>query len=286
MSEIFHTVIGLPRSGKTTFLAALWHLITAGEVSTKLIVKKLVGNTTHLDTISERWRRCEEITRTSIADETAVTMFVHEPLSNREYTLKFPDLSGESFNQQVRTRECTESYVEGLNSGGGLVLFVTANRPSDGLAIVEMPGQPPGADGANGPPPQQPPAAIQPWKSDSTPEQVRLVELLQFLQRKPFARRQRKVALIISAWDTVLEPKPSPPQWIFREMPLLHQFMTTNPNSFLVRVYGVSAQGGDVKGAQRDALLRQTPSERILCLDPETRPVDLTEPIQWLTQGL
>ena len=58
MSEVFHSVVGLPHSGKTTFLAAIWHLINAGEMSTKLIVKELRGNTAYLNEIADRWRQC------------------------------------------------------------------------------------------------------------------------------------------------------------------------------------------------------------------------------------
>ena len=32
----YHSIVGLPGSGKTTYLAAVWHVIDAGEVSTKL----------------------------------------------------------------------------------------------------------------------------------------------------------------------------------------------------------------------------------------------------------
>src|SRR5437879_4920802 len=80
-----------------------------------------------------------------------------------------------------------------------------------------------------------------------------------------FVRRQRRLVVVVSAWDVVLERRPSPEQWLERERPFLHQFLTNNPESFAYRVYGVSAQGGDVTGDQRSELVRQTPSERIQC---------------------
>jgi hypothetical protein len=88
----------------------------------------------------------------------------------------------------------------------------------------------------------------------------------------------------VSAWDVVLEPKPSPEQWLARERPFLYQFLTNNPKSFAFHVYGVSAQGGDVTSGQRMALLRQAPSQRIECVGPNTNPHDLTAPLVWLNE--
>jgi hypothetical protein len=123
------------------------------------------------------------------------------------------------------------------------------------------------------------------WSPELVPEQVRLVDLLQFLQQPPFARRLRRVAVSVSAWDVIPEPKPSPHAWLARELPLLHQFLECNPDSFEFRVYGISAQGGDVTGEKRSELARRTPSERIQCVGPDADPHDLTAPLLWLSGG-
>src|ERR1700761_1052789 len=100
MNGQYHSILGLPRSGKTTFLAALWHLIDAGEVATKLVLDKLVGDHAYLNAIAEAWRRCEEVPRTSMAAETKVTIHVHAQAIGQKMALEFPDLSGESFEIQ------------------------------------------------------------------------------------------------------------------------------------------------------------------------------------------
>lgn len=274
-----HAIIGLPRSGKTTFLAALWHLIDAGEVSTRLVLDKLVGDHRHLNAIVEAWRRCEEIQRTSMATEVSVQIHVHEPASGRRAVLGFPDLSGESFERQVTARSCRPGYVEDFEADGGILLFVKADRGHDGLTIVDLAPALSGVDdtGRVG--------TSRDWSPDLAPEQVQLVELLQFLQRPPFRRARRRLLVVVSAWDVVSVPRPSPTDWLARELPLLHQFLVANPRSFEFRVYGVSAQGGDVTGERRMTLLRQTPSERIQCEGPEVEPHDLTGPIVWLMAG-
>ncbi len=275
MSDSYHSIIGLPKSGKTTFLAALWHLIDAGEVSTKLVLDELVGDHQHLNAIVEAWRRCEEVPRTSMAGETHVAIHVHEPANGRKSVLSFPDLSGESFEQQLTARKCHGAYVEACDRDGGLLLFLTADRSTDGITITEL------APALAGAEEEIEPHEIREWVPQMMPQQVRLVELLQFLQQRPFLRRQRKVGVIVSAWDVIGDPKPTPIAWLQRELPLLHQFLISNPASFDHRVYGVSAQGGDVK-TEKNSLLRITPSERIRCVGHDGESHDITEPISWL----
>jgi hypothetical protein len=273
----YHSILGLPRSGKTTYLAALWHLIDAGEAATKLALEKLVGDNEYLNKIVDAWRRCEEVPRTSMLDEKKVTIHAYAPASGKRVALGFPDLSGESFKQQFAARTCTRDYLEGFSSDGGILLFVNANRSSDGMTLADI--GPAIADSAV--PPMS--ETENEWTPDVVPEQVRLVDLLQFLQRPPFHRRRRRLVVAASAWDAVIAPKPTPEQWFARELPLLHQFLSNNPESFDVRFYGISAQGGDVTGDQRAALLKLTPSDRIECVGPDVDSHDITAPLLWLT---
>jgi hypothetical protein len=277
MMGLYHSIVGLPSSGKTTFLAALWHLIDAGEVNTRLVLDRLVGDHTYLNKITEAWRRCEEVPRTSRASETKLTIYVHEPSSELKIALGFPDLSGESFEEQFAARTCSPDYVDGFSGAGGILLFVSADRHTDLMTLADL-----GPAIAGDERPEEQPV-VREWAPSVVPQQVQLVELLQFLQRPPFARRCRRLAVIVSAWDVVLEPKPTPDEWLAREMPLLHQFLMNNPDSFWARVYGVSAQGGDVKGEKRVALARRTPSERIQCHGRNVDPHDLTAPVLWIS---
>jgi hypothetical protein len=276
VTSLQHTIIGLPRSGKTTFLAALWHLLNAREVSSKIVLDKLVGDHTHLNTIVEAWRKCEEVPRTSMAAETKVSIHVKEESSGRSAILHFPDYSGESFEQQLSTRSCTNEYVEGLDGSGGILLFVTADAPSEGMTIVDVAPLVPGQAVVE----QSEDHRV--WSPEMVSAQVNLVELLQFLQRLPFRRGLRRVAVVISAWDVIDSPNLEPANWLEREHPLLHQFLVSNDDCFEFRVYGVSAQGGDVTSGRRLELLEKTPSTRIICVGPETEPHDMTSPIVWL----
>jgi len=287
MSALYHSILGLPHSGKTTFLAALWHLIDADEVSTKLVLDKLVGDHGYLNTIVDAWRRCAEVPRTSMAAETNVTIHVHAPANGQRVVLSFPDLSGESFESQFSARTCTADYVEGYQRTGGILLFVNADRRIDGMTIADVGPEISNAEedaleNANAATTSPPNGDIE-WTAKFAPQQVQLVDLLQFLLMPPFVRRQRRLAVIVSAWDAVLDSKQPPDRWLTREFPFLYQFLVNNQQSFDFRVYGVSAQGGDITGDQRNALLRQTPSQRIQCVGPDADPHDLTAPVVWLS---
>lgn len=277
MTNIQHTIIGLPSSGKTTFLAALWHQLNSEEVDTELALDKLLGDHTHLNSVVGAWMRCEKVPRTSTAAEETVAIHLRERTTNRRTTVLFPDLSGETFTRQVAMRTCSPSYVHGFDGDGGILLFVTADRIQDDLTILDL------APMLEGDPSSSEPATeLQDFLADQIPGQVRLVELLQFLEHPPFRRTPRRIALIVSAWDLVAPPELTPEEWLERSLPLLHQFLKSNRSSFDVRFYGVSAQGGQLEGEERERLLAETPGERVLCLGPEIRPHDLTGPIAWL----
>jgi hypothetical protein len=273
MTDTYIPILGLPVSGKTTFLAALWHLLNAGEIESRLVLDKLVGNHDHLNRVVGAWRRCEEVPRTSIADQTYVKIHAHDRQTDRKLILDFPDLSGESLELQFSSRSCTEEYLADFAKATGMIVFVNADRSTDPLSIVELQELVGPADDPNG--------QAKDWSANLVPEQARLVDLLQFLQEPPFERRRRKMVIAISAWD-VVQGNRMPGQWLEQEMPLLNQFLKNNQQSFETVAFGVSAQGGNAK-SERDKLLAQVPSERLRCVGPGIDSNDISLPIAWLS---
>jgi hypothetical protein len=273
VTERLHTLVGLPRSGKTTFLAALWHLVNSGEVVAKWTLDKLDGDNQYLELIVSAWRRGEEVPRTGMRAECTVTIHLADKATQQRFGLVFPDLSGETFDVQCELRQCRPSYVEQLETGGGVLLFVNADRQTEGVTLLDLGELAKGEAGER-----------KPWSPAMVPEQVRLVELLQFVGRSPFRRRRRRIGVVISGWDVLLEPVPTPEQWLARERPLLAQYLSSNSDVWLSRVFGVSAQGGNLKDSkERETLIDMTPSRRIRCVGPDTDgPHDLTCPLRWI----
>lgn len=278
MITMQHTIIGMPGSGKTTYLAALWHLLTSNEVNCKFTLNRLVGDRAYLDKIAELWQNCEEVPRTSLAAETKVSIEVKDCHTGKNALLNFPEFSGESFELQLASRKCKRDYVEGFDGSGGILLFVTADKVTDGMSIRDV------APVIQGQDITEVPEEHTEWDHKMVPSQVSLVELLQFLQNKPFKTSNRRLSIIISAWDVVKTQSLtlSPSVWLERELPLFFQFLMNNRDYFDFQVFGISAQGGDVTSDSRHELALKIPSKRIACIGEDTEPHDLTSPIAWL----
>src|SRR5947207_2945044 len=103
-------LIGLPETGKTSFLAALWYLMQHSQVAHRLTVKSMHGDSRHLNHISSLWASFEPVPRTSTDAEKIVTMVLFDSETGRTITVTFPDLSGESFNSQWVERHFSASY--------------------------------------------------------------------------------------------------------------------------------------------------------------------------------
>lgn len=96
MGERSTVIIGLPESGKTTFLAALWHLITSREIPTRLTFRDLrSGNITHLNEIATRWRAAKVQDRTETGGNHLVSMNLLDA-KGLPITITFPDVAGEA----------------------------------------------------------------------------------------------------------------------------------------------------------------------------------------------
>jgi len=112
-------LIGLPATGKTSFLAALWYLVQHAQVPHKLTLERLEGDNKYLNQISKAWLQCQPVPCTPTDSEKVVSMIWKDAGSGNTATLTFPDLSGESFSLQWTEREITISYDSFLKTASG-----------------------------------------------------------------------------------------------------------------------------------------------------------------------
>ncbi|MBX9646724.1 MAG: hypothetical protein K2X57_06690 [Xanthobacteraceae bacterium] len=297
-------VFGLQASGKTTFAAALWHLLDSREVmGTSLVKGKHQGHFEYLEKISQLWCEGWQVARTKSDEVEDVAINLRHPSSDTDLVLQFTDLAGENLENAFATRLCEPDFVKTVKRSSGMLLFVSADRIVDGVTIldlwaglgIEAAGTSGGAADGTSPSPANGGAGDissieeeRPWDPASTPLQVRLVDLLQSLPLVPFALTPFRVAVIVSAWD--LSHEVTADAWLAKRMPLLNQFLRYGEVASDVRIYGVSAQGGELskKGenpSHDQALLLATEpaSKRIRIIGHGVGDHDLTHPIQWLT---
>src|SRR6266481_3419243 len=102
--------MGLPKTGKTTFLAALWDVVDTKKVAGSLILECVDGDQQHLNSIRDLWADCQEIPRTLIGKEKTVSMTLRDRQSSVKGRISFPDMDGEVFERQWTDRVWPRSY--------------------------------------------------------------------------------------------------------------------------------------------------------------------------------
>lgn len=287
MTDRSIVICGLPGSGKTTFLAALWHLVTARVDQTALRFESLRhGDATHLNELATRWRNAKTQIRTELGGEQFVSMNLLDP-AGAAVRLTFPDMSGESFRDMWEDRECPKSVAEILTGGEGMLFFINADRIQFPLLTVDVAAQ---AENLGAP---LAPGQEVPWDPRLAPTQVQLVDLLQLFRIPPIHIGARRVAVILSAWDKVIVEGRSPESFLAEQLPLLDQYLRSGADDWIWEVYGVSAQGGDYEEDNKEMTPDQRAkinglkaldkaSERIRVVSGAAESHDLTEPVAWL----
>lgn len=267
-------ICGLPESGKTTFLGALSYLISNQEVSTSIRENGLPEQRKYITELSDRWASCEKMERNRSSDFHDICF----PLEDNRgaFELLSPDLAGETWlNDVCCDRKCSEKVIDYASRSGGILFFIHAKNILDVIPINACPLLGTEEKGS------QPDSPI-PWNPlDHYPTQASVVDLLQLLSDKPMGLEQRRVVIMLSAWDMVSNKGLSPSQYLEQYLPLLYQYLESRHDYKQYRVYGISAQGGDFEN-ERDHLLDiDNPSERIIVQSDEDQSHDLTLPIQW-----
>ncbi len=286
-------IMGLPASGKTTFLAALWHLVEADETECSLKLDGYRGDLFYLNRIAEAWRTFQKVPRTSQVGDMNVTIHLLDRETGVSGAAFFPDLAGETFDLQVEERRCRAEFVEQVAVDDGILFFISADVKDDALSVTELNARLPGGGateigGVAADPEEEAgggiaSASLREWEPQLLPAQVRIVQLLSDFIRPPFTPRSRRLAILISAWDLTRGMELGPRQWLAANMPLVEQFLRANGASFKHQVYGVSAQGVSLEDQSAvGEAAKLTPSRRIQIVGPDGEGHDLTSPLVWL----
>jgi|LNFM01.1.fsa_nt_gb hypothetical protein len=281
-----HSIIamGLPESGKSTFLAALWHLLIERDIDTVLKFHSLTaGETSYLTRIAKRWREAKVQDRTELNGAQVVSIALRDA-DDAPVQITFPDLPGEAYRRMWEERDIDPPVADLLISGA-ILLFVHADdirAPSwvvDNTALSKMLGLPV-TEGAE-----------VPWHPRLAPTQVQLVSLLQALRQPPLDIGPRRIAVMLSAWDKAAGEGLGPHDYLTTKLPLLRQYLESGADEWDWRVYGLSAQGGDYDSIDAAAPTKpdaarlrdlDQPSKRIRLLNGAHETQDLTEPLAWL----
>lgn len=277
-------VIGVPASGKSTYIGALRHLLVANEVPAELELTTLADDEGHLNRLEEEWLSCNIVQRTKSATEGWVKVNVRDRSTNAEAVLIIPDLRGEAFEQPAVIGQCQKDLHDALTLTDGIMLFTNADREGDTLMIDDFGDMILDEnDGEGGEDMEKDDECLKPFRPEDIPEEAKIVEFLQVANRRPWPPRPRKIAVIASAWDVINpEANITPDTWLKANRPMLEQFLSANSELWNMRVYGISAQGGKLPDKKDELEIVRRPSERINVVGHGASPHDLTAPLQWL----
>lgn len=275
--------IGLPGSGKTTFLAALWHVLNDRSSATSLRLARLSGDRTYLNQITKEWRECSQVPRTNLQTEQIVVLHLDGD-GFGAFDLSIPDLAGEAFKQQLTDRRMSRHHDAFVQEATGVMLFLHPDVQKGAQLTAACRLEAALGGTLEGGSLISSPGATTAWSPEVVPTQVKLVELLQFLLER--AQRKLRVAVVVSAWDLVDELG-APHEFVSRELPLIHQFLDANDDLVEHSVFGVSAQGGDitVESEKRTLLGLDDALKRIKVRQGQDTGQDITKPIAWLLGG-
>jgi Double-GTPase 1 len=308
-------VIGVPDSGKSSFIAALSHILEFKEIETDLTLVRMPDDAKYLHEMRSDWETCKPFERTKAGVHAIIFNLINK--EGQEVDLSFPDIAGEEFDKQWSSRIWNEEFLDTIEGAAGIFLFLnvkTFRKPysmvdEDKLqrAALEAAGEDriedepkkvnkiaqeiidPGAaiakfvssqSSENTPMEPSDPTI---WKPEKADEQAKLVDILQAIAEYAPDRRWR-LGIVVSAWEIIHNSTPNviPKAWLERNAPLLRQYLESNPESFYFCVFGVSAQGGDPEKEADELQTIETPSERVLVVTNDYQGHDLTRLVTWM----
>jgi len=295
-------MIGLPETGKTSFLAAFVYYVEAEIEIKRLTQYKLSSNTTYITLIRQSWLKGVRPERTKVSasknKNTTAEIYLRDTQTNENITLHICDNFGEAYESQFNLRYLDSEYLAQIKHSAGMILFIhpvsiqyptliedlkLANDVAD-LINSSIGGSEEGED-KDGETKIPESDVISQFKIEETPTSVVLVDLLEshleFSEYKPM-----NLAVVVSAWDVVkgTSDEISPLKWIELNLPLLYQYLITNFERLNFKTFGISAVGGNITDPVVAESLRKfhEPMERVMVVEDEGTHKNIASPVEWI----
>lgn len=267
-------LIGMPQTGKSTFLGALWALVQS-PLEPSVAEASFSGDRSYIQRLAEQVARGEEIDRTGVdTNEAMAVELAFESLGGADVLI--PDTSGESLRVLVEQRIWHPRLRAACEEATAIALFVHPARLRVPQPISLLAGF--GGDDTA--------AAAEPVAFDVHEHAATAAELIDVFENVSELCRERwpiRLAVIVSAWDCV-DGDPSPYEWLQRRLPGVLATIESNPDIAAFEVFGVSAQGGPLE-AREELLARGEICDRVYARDRAGQPVSLVAPVRWAIFG-
>ena len=277
--------LGLPRTGKSTFLGAFWALVQS-PVERAVRESDFSGDRSYVQKLADQVARGVELDRTALdADEELAVGVDFDAAGLAD--LLIPDTSGESLRVLAERRIWYPRLLDACRNATAILMFVHPDRLRLPTRLVVASAAEPAAAVAEEPAAVEfhPPDAIRFQAHEHACTAAELIDVFENLTELWNERRPIRVGVVISAWDRVGgDPRPSPHQWLAARLPALLSTLESNRDVAEFEVFGVSAQGGSLE--HRDELLANGEiCDRVFAEDRSGRRISLVEPIRWAIWG-
>ena len=284
-------MIGMPSSGKTTYLASLCRLLLYGgqETGWKLDVKDVPEGFERVQILIKNINSYKAVKRTYGLELNNVALSLYN--QNQEW-MQFvvPDSSGEIFRDLVYDRRIASNIMDHIVESDMLLFFINVNtmiweeriKLGEKSAIKQLNEEQ--GDKVT----QSAEDIVEEYARDRENEQIKskeqvknkekeqkkynnqsaLVELLQIIIY--LVPHSLNIRFVISAWDLVekefKQDKVTPKEYIKIKLPLLYQYLEFNSKLFDYEIWGVSAQGGDFDDEDDLKKLQSNDGEDYICV--------------------
>jgi hypothetical protein len=256
-------LLGLPETGKSTFIGTLWHFVE--EPSIEYIREaSLPGDRRHAQELAEHVRELAEITRTLHDADERFEVPVEFPGSGT-VTLVIPDHSGEQLEGLVQRRVWPELLREELAQASAVMLFVHPRVIKPPLELHLLPDSPSGEKALE-------------YENLSACTAAQLIDGLEEVLEAMRDRWPVRVAVVISAFD--LAGGDTPQQWLDLRLPAIASMLRNDPARVHSAVFGVCAQGGAREHAEEVKQLGDL-HERAWARSADGSDIPFSEPVRW-----
>jgi hypothetical protein len=258
-------MVGLPESGKSTYLGALFHRLRRFD-DNGLRLARDPDELDYLLELERRWLALSPLERSRHHGAKSVELPIQDDTHGEELVLNIPDVVGEDYESAWEHGGWGEGLPDAIAATEGVLLFVRADSVREATPITVARSLDGGDADAS---------SVSRWDPRRSPTQAKLCDILEQLSE---TRRSNTppIAVVIAAWDAVAAVGLEPASWLEWQLPLLWQWLSSNDHG-ADAVFGVSAQGGDLRREE----VRQELAKRV-----EDRPLppyasSLTQPLRW-----
>jgi hypothetical protein len=130
MEQRKYLMVGLPLSGKSSFLGPFWHVVESEEITASYSIVIQPDDREYLNRLRDSWLSCQVVERTPFGTIKEVTLSLLDRSTGISHILTIPDLAGETFRLLFEQRELQPQYADLFTEADGIMLFISASVKS------------------------------------------------------------------------------------------------------------------------------------------------------------